>query len=114
MPAQISPSTVDRESVGALHGDVISVSEFPVTSEGIVSVLQSHELAQTFTQTGPPYSARIRLQEDPNTASGYRWTSPKADDIVLTSGTLVSVEITEKVQAPIELVVPLIREVFGL
>ena len=46
--------------------------------------------------------------------AGYRWTSPKADDLALTSGTLVSVEVTEKVQAPIELVVPLIREAFGL
>ena len=114
MSALIYPATIKREEVGAMLGDVAGVSEFPVTSEGIVSVLQNRELAQTFTQTGPPYSAQIVLQADTVTASGYSWTSPKADDVVLTSGTMVSVEVTEKVQAPIELVVPLIREALGL
>ena len=114
MSALVYPVTHKREEVGGIRGDVISVSEFPVTSEGIVSVLQNSELAQTFTRNGPPYSARISLQVDKSTNSGYRWTSPKANAVALTNGTLVSVEVAEKVQAPIELVVPLIRETLGL
>jgi len=114
MPALVSPITVRREEIGALRGVVIDVSEFPVTNEGIMTVLQNSDLARTFTQNGAPYAGRVRLIPDPDTVSGYAWTSPKGADFLLTSGTLASVEITVKVQPPIAMVVPLIREALSL
>jgi len=114
MDALVDPVTVAKEEYGALRGNVKGVSEFPVTLEGMVAVLQNRDLAQTFAQLGPPYEARIDLVPDPETESGYAWTSKRGNDQALTSGTLVAVEITTEEKAPITLVIPLLKELSGL
>ena len=114
MEVLVTPSTVQREEYGSLKGTVESVSAFPVSQEGMIAVLQNRNLVQTFSEEGAPYSGRVLLMPDPSTASGFAWTSPKASSEVLTSGTLTSVEIKIESQAPITLVVPLLKKTFGL
>ena len=113
MEALVTPATVRREEYGALRGRVESVSSFPMSTEGMVAVLQNPDLAGTFSEKGPPYSGRIALEPDPSTASGFAWTSPKAADQTLSSGTLASIEVKVEAQAPITLVVPLLKKKFG-
>ena len=114
MDALVSPSTVRREEYGSVKGTVENISEFPASLAGMVAVLQNRNLAQTFSEDGPPYAGRVVLERDPSTASGFAWTSPKAVGEVLSNGTLASVEVKTNSQAPITLVVPLRRETFGL
>lgn len=114
MDALVSPSTVRREEYGSVKGTVENISEFPASLAGMVAVLQNRNLAQTFSEDGPPYAGRVVLERDPSTASGFAWTSPKAVGEVLSNGTLASVEVKTNSQAPITLVVPLLRETFGL
>ena len=114
MEALVSPSTVRREKHGSLKGTVESVSAFPVSLEGMVAVLQNRNLARTFSEGGPPYSGRVALVPDPATASGFAWTSPKAANETLTSGTLAGIEVKVDSQPPITLVVPLLKEMLGL
>ena len=114
MEALVSPSTVRREAHGSLKGKVESVSSFPASQEGMIAVLQNRSLVQILSQDGAPYSGRVLLDPDPSTASGFAWTSPKASEETLTSGTLASIEIKTESQAPIHLVVPLLKETFGL
>ena len=113
MEVLITPSTVRREEHGSLKGTVESVSEFPASQEGMTAVLQNRQLVQTLSEDGAPYTGRVLLEPDPSTSSGFAWTSPRASGEKLTSGTLASVEIKTKSQAPITLVVPLIKETFG-
>lgn len=113
MEALISPSTVRREEYGAIRGIVESLSPFPVSFEGIVAELQNRELARAFSENGPPYSGRVSLTRDEATASGFAWTSPKASEQTLSSGTLATVEIKTDKQQPITLVVPLLKELLG-
>ena len=114
MEALVSPSTVRAEEYGYVRGRIESMSEFPASVEGMVAVLQNRALAQTFSASGPPYSGRVVLEPDPATASGFAWTTPRASGEVLTDGTLASIEVKIESQAPITLVVPLLRETFGL
>ena len=114
MEVLVSPSTVQREEYGSVRGTVESVSAFPVSQEGMIAVLQNRNLVQTFSEEGAPYSGRVLLVPDPTTASGFAWTSPKASGEALTSGTLASAEIKVESQAPITLVVPLLKKTFGL
>ena len=114
MAAQISPSTARREEFGTLHGTVASISDFPATLDGMRALLQNDELARTFSQGGSPYVARITLIPDADTISGYRWSSSKGAALALSAGTLASAEITVAEQAPITMVVPLLREFTGL
>ena len=114
MQALVSPAAVRREEYGAVRGTVESLSSFPVSLEGMVAVLQNQSLAQSFFQDGPPYAGRIALVPDPTTASGFAWTSPKAAGQTLAAGTLASVEIKTRSQAPITLAIPLLKELLGV
>ena len=113
MEALVTPVTVRREEHGSLKGRVESVSSFPVSAEGMLAVLQNAGLVETFSENGPPYSGRIVLAPDPSTASGFAWTSPKAAGQTLSSGTLAGVEVKVESQAPITLVVPLLKKKLG-
>ncbi|MFN3461757.1 MAG: NHLP bacteriocin system secretion protein, partial [Oceanibaculum sp.] len=114
MPVQISPSTAQREEYGTAMGTVEWISDFPATLEGMRAVLQNDELARNFQQGGPPYVARVALERDPGTVSGYRWSSAKGATLALSGGTLASAEITVSQQAPVTLIIPLLREYSGL
>ena len=114
MDALVSPSTVRREEYGSLKGTVENVSSFPISLEGMIAVLQNRKLAETFSESGSPYSGRVTLVLDPSTSSGFAWTSPKAANTTLSSGTLASVEVKVDSRPPITLVVPLLKETFGL
>lgn len=114
MPAQINPSSAPREAFGSLKGEVVSISDFPVSMEGIRAVVDNPSLAQSFVTAGPPFLARIRLDRDPDALSGYRWTSSKGADLVLSGGTLATVEVETSTSRPIDMVVPLLKEWTGL
>lgn len=114
MQALVAPVTVRREEFGAIKGTVESLSEFPASLEGMVSVLQNQSLARSFSDEGPPYAGRIVLLPDPTTESGFAWTSPKGASQKLTAGTLASVEIKTRSQPPITLAIPLLKELMGL
>ena len=114
MDVLVSPTTVRREEYGSLKGTVEKVSAFPVSLDGMIAVLQNRRLAETFSESGPPYSGRVALIPDASTTSGFAWTSPKAASEVLRSGTIASVEVKVASQPPITLVVPLLKETFGL
>ena len=110
MDALVSPSTVRREEHGAIRATIDFVSAFPVSPKGMVAVLQNRNLVEAFTQSGPPYSGRVVLNTDPSTESGFAWTSPKGAGVNISSGTLIDVEIKVARQAPISLVMPLLKE----
>lgn len=114
MKVQVSPSTVKREEYGSVLGRVTSVSDFPTTVDGMRAVLQNDDLARQFSAKGPPYLVRVALEPDTGTTSGYAWTSQRAAELPLSSGTIGQGEIVVFEQAPITLVVPLLREWTGL
>ena len=114
MEVLITPSTVRREEHGALKGVVSNISAFPASLEGMVSVLQNRSLARSISENGQPYAGRVALSADPSTLSGFSWTSPKGAHQEVASGTLATAEIKVESQTPITLVVPLLKETFGL
>jgi HlyD family secretion protein len=114
MEVRVEPSAVKREEFGMLVGTVISVSEFPITPQGMLAMLHNETLANRFSKDGAPYAAVVRLERDDRTASGYRWAVGSGPSLRLTSGTLLRAEITTRRQRPFDLVVPLIKRVTGL
>lgn len=113
MPVRVSPSTVPHVEYGYMTGVVESISEFPASVDSMAAVLQNQELADTFSNGGTPYSGRVALDPDPNTASGFVWTTARGTEVEITAGTVARVEIEVERQPPITLVVPLIREALG-
>ena len=114
MEVRIEPATAKKEEFGTMLGHVVGISEFPVSSEGMLAILQNHQLASRFSTQGAPYEARIGLVADAHTPSGYAWAGGQGPPITLSSGTTASAEVTVRTQAPVTLLLPLLRERTGI
>ncbi len=113
MKVLVSPATTQPQTHGFVKGLVENVSEFPVSVSGMVTVLQNQELAQIFSQNGPPYASRVTLLPDPSTASGFAWTTTKGASEALISGTLASIDVKVTSQRPIAMAIPLLKKLTG-
>ena len=114
MQVQVEPSTVKREEFGMLLGRVETVSDFPMTPQGMAAVLHNETLVTKFSHDGAPYAAKVVLEQDPSTMTGYRWAVGAGPDLHLTSGTLARAEITIRRQRPLDLIIPLIKHLTGI
>lgn len=113
MQVQLEPSTVRREEFGMMLGTVETVSDFPMTPQGMTAVLHNETLVTRFSHDGAPYAAKVVLEQDASTSTGYRWAVGNGPNLRLTSGTLTRAEITTRNQRPLDLVIPLIRHLTG-
>jgi HlyD family secretion protein len=114
MVVHVEPTMVVREEFGAIIGHIVGISEFPVTPQGMAADLHNDTLVKRFSQDGAPYAAKVRLEPDSTTVSGYRWSSGKGPPLRLSSGTLARAEVTTREQPPIELVIPLLKRLSGV
>lgn len=110
----LSPAGVLREEYGYLKGWVTSVSEYPATAAGLMRVLQNEQLVQSLLQAGPVFEVRADLVRDPDTPSGFAWTSSTGPQRAIQSGSLGSALITVHRQRPLALVIPALRNWAGL
>ena len=113
MDVRIEPATVKKEEYGTMIGKVVAVSDFPMTAEGMASVLQNPQLVTRFMEQGPPYAVRVELAPN-DSASGYRWSGGPGPTVKLSSGTTVRAAITTNRRAPISLLLPLLKAQAGL
>ncbi|MEM7586093.1 MAG: NHLP bacteriocin system secretion protein [Acidobacteriota bacterium] len=114
MEVRISPSTVKVEEYGFILGEVISVSEFPVTPEGLRRVLRNETLLSELGGDAAPIEVVARLGVDPSTPSGYRWSSSTGPPTQVFSGTICTASVVVESRRPIELVLPKIRQALGV
>jgi HlyD family secretion protein len=108
MEVQIAPTIVRKERYGVMVGRVKSVETFPSTRQGMMRVLHNEQLVDSFLAdtAGTPIAVRAELTVAANTPSGYKWSSGKGPDVVLTSGTRCVGYVTTRTQRPIALVFP--------
>lgn len=113
MRAHIEPASARREEHGLAIGTVSSVSEYPVTPQGMAAVLRNETLVARFARDGASYAVVIELEADGRSASGYRWSSGGGPPSRLTPGTLARADITTAERPPIELFAPFFKRLFG-
>ena len=80
----------------------------------MLSVLQNERLVTEYSDKGAPYEVRVDLQPDPNTVSGFKWTSGTGADVTITSGTTVEAEVTVAENPPASLIIPFVRKYTGV
>lgn len=114
MRLQITPDTVERERFGGILGTVFAVSPIPVTKEGVTGTIGNEELVQSLMPSGTYIEVRARLETDPATASGYRWSSSRGPDMKVTSGLTHATRVTIEQRAPVTYLLPVLRELSGV
>lgn len=77
MLIQLAPNGVDVSKSGSLIGVVRSISQYPVSGQGIQKSLGNAQLAQWIVSQGMGGAVEVRfdLVKDAEDASGYLWTS---------------------------------------
>jgi HlyD family secretion protein len=113
MEVQLMPSTVRREEYGFMLAEVRYVSDYPASSESMLAILQNRQMAQELSGGIAPIEVRARPIRG-QTRSGFRWSSGDGPPFTVGAGTLGSAEIIVDRQAPITLVVPLLRKSLAL
>ena len=114
MEVRIAPATLNKEEFGTLIGRVLDISEFPISPQGMLTVLGNPELVKLFSVRGAPYAARVSLIPDAASPSGYQWSTGKGPPVAISAGTTASAEVTVRTQRPITLVLPLLRRQTGI
>ncbi len=116
MKISVTPSNVRREQYGGIRGIVTHVSSYPITKEGAASLVGNAQLVESLiAKVGPVIEVRSRLETDSSTPSGYRWSSSSGpENVDISAGITGSARVTVEEQAPITLVIPILRQWTGI
>lgn len=110
MEVIVSPTTVNENEYGHMQAEVIHVDDYVSTASSIRSMLGDDTLAQAFTQNGPVVGVICRLRVDETTASGYWWSNSKGAELMVPEGTMVTADIITEEKAPIDMLIPYLKE----
>jgi HlyD family secretion protein len=113
MAVRISPSTVKREEFGSILGRVVWAAEYPSTSRGMIRLLGNEALVDKLMKEGPPLQVNVTLERNPATPSGFRWSSSTGPSVKISSGTLATGNVVVRQEAPINILIPRVREKLG-
>jgi HlyD family secretion protein len=111
MAVQITPDTVERERFGGILATVTAVSPGPVTREGAASTIGNADIVQSLMPEGGYVEVRARLETDPSTASGYRWSSSRGPEMVVSDGLTHATRVTVEGRAPVTYLMPFLRDI---
>lgn len=114
MDVRLSPTTAPREEYGMIHGKVVSVSPQPEGQAEIAERLGNPELARLMARNGAPFEVRATLDVSPDNPEHYAWSSRRGQEVALSSGLLLSANVTVRRAPPITLVIPALRRWTGL
>lgn len=108
MRAHVIPASIQKEEFGAIQAEVVAVHPRPVSYDQVFALVRNAEMARHYTQAGPPIVARLSLVTA-DTPNGFAWWGGTGPQFPIERGTLSNVEIDVFNQAPITLVLPLLR-----
>lgn len=106
---RLSPNTTRREEDGFLLGRVSSVSEFPVSRQGMLARLGNASLVDWLAQDGAPFAVSVELPRDAH--GRYQWSSRSGKEVG--SGTLCAASVILREDAPITLMLPWLKRLLG-
>ncbi len=104
MSIQLAPNGADISQTGSLIGVVRSVSQYPITINGIQQHLGNAQLAQWIiqAQNSSVMEVVFDLVKDPADKSGYLWTSKVGEHKPVTAGSFCTGSIIIERKPPIE------------
>jgi HlyD family secretion protein len=116
MTIQVTPQTVKRERFGGIVGRVTNVSQFPISKEAASKVVGNSEMVNGLISDKQQGVIEVisALNTDPNTFSGYQWSSSAGPKMKLSPGTTSNARVKVEDRAPITFVLPILRSVSGI
>jgi len=125
---EVSPATVKREEHGFIRGQVVAISELPVTRLAMEAALAHPELVDTFLKRYAPgvlLRVHVKLKEDDGSRdpqasrsnadrrNHFRWSSSSGPTQTLKTGTMCQAAIVVDKRKLISLILPWTKTVVG-
>ena len=110
MKIGLVPSTVKQEEYGYIVGIIMEVSEFPVSDNYLNSSLQNTALVNTFRQIMNPIEVKVSIVPDPQSYSGYKWSSSNGPEQKIGSGFMCDASVITESRRPVSILIPWIRK----
>ena len=86
-----------------------------MTREGAAAVVGNAEIIEGLaSDKSSLIQVSSKLTLDPNTVSGYKWSSSKGPETQISSGTTTVVRVKVEERAPITFVLPILRSTSGV
>lgn len=114
MQVNVAPSIVERDRYGTIRAHVAWVSVEPQSESAVIRQVGNETLAHSFVGSEPPIAFGVKLERDPFTVSGLRWTSGTGPDTSIPTGTIAVADVAVKEEPPIVLIVPALRRLLGI
>jgi pyruvate/2-oxoglutarate dehydrogenase complex dihydrolipoamide acyltransferase (E2) component len=99
----LSVASAPTSAFGLLRGQVISVSQFPLTDAEVNAVLGGTATASEFGAGSTPLLVTVRLLRNSRTPTGYAWTTAAGPPQALPAQVQATGTVTVGSQAPISL-----------
>lgn len=113
MKVQLEADAAQAEEYGYMKGEVVFITPQPISREGMMTLLHNDLLVQDFSKEGNPRMIQVALNADPNTPSGYAWTSQRGPEMTFHPGMRLNARIIVKEERPIDLVIPALKYRLG-
>ena len=111
---QVSPSFADRSRYGFIKGEITKIDVYAATDGELSDFIQSSSMiAELQSRYSSLLIARVHLQRDPTTESGFAWSTRKGWPGKLQPGTLLDLQAIFRVDRPIDLLLPWLRSLIG-
>lgn len=110
MQVHIYPSGVSKEEYGYVEGEVVSVADYPSTSQSIMNELNNENVVQAIAYSALTYAVKVNIEHDPSTISGFKWSSKKGETLELSAGTTCTADIVTESKRPVEVVMPFMKK----
>lgn len=112
--ANVEVDSLDKNIYGVVKGEVVAVSEFPLSVASIASKLANRDLANLLTDNNPTYEVIVKLLANKDSANGLDWTSRKGMNVKkIDISSLGIANFTLEERRPITLAVPWLKSLLN-
>jgi len=114
MTIEITPDIHQRERYGGIVGTITFISPETITLQEVTKLVGNDQLAQSLTKNQPLVQIMVKLQRDPTTVSGYRWTQRKGAPQKIPESATATARVVVEERSLFSYLIPVLRGITGI
>jgi HlyD family secretion protein len=111
---EITPDIHKRERYGGIVAIVTSISQETITPQEVARLVGNEQLALALTDNQPVVQIFAKLQRDPSTISGYKWTDGKGAPQTIPESATATARVVVEERSLVSYIVPVLRGLTGI